>query len=254
MGTVGSPLVPAEGLQPGQGGRERAGFAVHVQGILFHLPPSFLLSCLPLFSPFVLCCTLCSQTQLCHLRLIGRMESGRLEEVLTNRLQWTGPPAERANLATRRCEGCAWYLGCCSLLRHSWDSDLAVGDCNGEGLRREVTDPHVGSTFWLWKSQGPLMLAQVPSPKGGSSPVLPSPPCPFLGWGQRQGAGMLMGTEPNLPRTRRSQPVTHEPLTTVVEWGGRGEMGSCRLQVGEVGKLEGGSRWLEMPGDHRGDE
>lgn len=52
---------------------------------------------------------------------------------------------------------------------------------------------------------------------------------------------MLMGTEPNLPRTSRSQPVTHEPLMTVVERGGRGEMGSCLLQVGEVGKLEGGS-------------
>lgn len=186
MGTVGSPLVPAEGLQPGQGGRERAGFSVHLQGILFHLPPSFLLPCLLLFSPFVLCCTLCSQTQLCHLRLIGRMESGRLEEVLTNRLQWTGPPAERANLATRRGEGCAWYLGCCSLLQHSWDSNLAVGDCHGEGLRRELTDPHVGSTFWLWKSQSPLTLAQVPSPPR-VVPVQFSHLLPAHSWGGGRG-------------------------------------------------------------------
>lgn len=36
---------------------------------------------------------------------------------------------------------------------------------------------------------------------------------------------MLMGTEPSLPRTSKSYSVIHEPLMTVVEQGGIGEMG-----------------------------
>lgn len=120
------------------GGAEGAGFSVHLQGILFHLHPSLLFPCLLLFSPFVLCCKLCSQTQHCPLRSIGGMESGRWEEVLTNRLQGARPPAERANLDTRGYEGCAWSCGCCSLLRHSWDSTWATVDCHGEGLRKQL--------------------------------------------------------------------------------------------------------------------
>lgn len=83
-------------------------------------------------------------------------------------------------------------------------------DPHGEGLRREDRYHHVGSTFGLWKVQGPVMLAQAPSPRGDSTSIPSPPPCPFLGWGQRQGAGTLVGTEPNLLRTSRSQPVTYD--------------------------------------------
>lgn len=64
---------------------------------------------------------------------------------------------------------------------------------------------------------------------------------------------MLMGPEPNLRRTSRSWLVTQKPLVTVVEWGGRGEMGFCRLRVGEVGKLERGSQGLDKAADQWGD-
>lgn len=60
-----------------------------------------------------------------------------------------------------------------------------------------------------------------------------------------------MGTQPKLPRTSRSQPVPHEPLT-VVERAGRAEMGSCHLKAGEVDRLEGGSDGLDKAVDQRG--
>lgn len=55
-------------------------------------------------------------------------------------------------------------------------------------MRRENRYPHVNFAFWRWKSQGPPMLAKAPSPKGGSSSVLPSPPYPFLGVGAEAGS------------------------------------------------------------------
>lgn len=84
MGTLGSHQVPAQGGVEGVGG----GFSVHFQGIFCHLSPSLLFF---VSYSFLLCGRLCSQTHLCHLRLIGRKESGRLEEVLTNREGSRGP-------------------------------------------------------------------------------------------------------------------------------------------------------------------
>lgn len=54
MGTVGSHLVPAQGLHPAQGGRDGGWFFSSFSGHFFffcHLSPSLLLLCLLLFSP-----------------------------------------------------------------------------------------------------------------------------------------------------------------------------------------------------------
>lgn len=100
----GSELVPTKGLYPGaRGGRGAAFQAASGPASSLLLLPHFLLC-----SPF-LCCRLGSQAQLCPLRLVGGMDSGRLEEVLTN-----GPPGglqRRASLETRGRKGSAWEPG-----------------------------------------------------------------------------------------------------------------------------------------------
>lgn len=86
------------------------------------------------------------------------------------------------------------------------------------------------------------MHVLAPSPKGGSGSLPRSPLCPFLGWEAEAGSWKVDGTEPDLPRASRSQPVAHKPLTKMVKRGGRKEMDSCLLQVlgGRWGgKLEG---------------
>ena len=48
---------------------------------------------------------------------------------------------------------------------------------------REPSSPHLHSTTELWKAESPL--GQAPDPKGGSSPVPPSPPLPIPGVGDQ---------------------------------------------------------------------
>lgn len=51
---------------------------------------------------FLLCCSLCSQTQLCHLRLIGGKKNGSLEEVLTNRASVGQASCRKGQLGDQR--------------------------------------------------------------------------------------------------------------------------------------------------------
>lgn len=176
---------------------------------------SLLFPCLLLFSPFVLSCNLCSQTQLCSLRLIGGMESGKLEEVLTNRLQGARPPAERANLDTRGYEGCAWYRGCCSLLQHSWDSTWATVDGRGDGLRRQL--PSCGPYLPALEDSRSFSACPGSFPQGWFQFSSPISSLLIPGVGAEAGSWNADSPEPNLPRTSRSWLVTQKPLVTVVE-------------------------------------
>lgn len=131
----------------------------------------------------LLCYRPCSRGSATSFEVVGGMEGAgwRLEGILANR-----PPVglwKRASLETRGCTGCSSAR--CSLPQHPRHSPWPRLIDNGERLRqwREPSSPHLRSTAQLWKAQSPL--GQAPDPKGGSSPVPPSPPLPIPGVGDR---------------------------------------------------------------------
>lgn len=95
----------------------------------------------------------------------------------------------------------------------------------------------MGPTLGLWKVQGPVMLAQAPSPR-----VIPLQ-FPHLLPAHSWGGGRGRELEPwwALSQTSSGLAGHSQSLMTEVGQGGRGEMGSCLLQEGVVSKLEGSS-------------